>query len=94
VLLLVRALAGWLFRNPQFEILWAIVVPDAVLVMYLLGSKQSATEDALHDEPVLKHHLAARDIFLDVSPRMSLNAAPPSMVKGTRSTTLRVAQVI
>src|SRR5215211_2718769 len=49
------ALALWLVRGPEFEILRPVVVLQPVAVMHLLMREQWAAEHLAHDQDVLEH---------------------------------------
>ena len=50
--------AGGLWPGPELQVLWPIVVPDAVTVMDGFLRQQVTAEDVLHDENMFEHVLA------------------------------------
>jgi len=40
--------------SPQLQVLWPIVVTDAVAMVDLLAGEQATTNDLLHDDSVLE----------------------------------------
>ena len=94
VLLFGRTLARRLVLRPKFQILWAVVVPNAVLVMNVLPGKKKPPKDFLHDQSVLKDVKALgvgsrrmiwrvyKDIpcsRLDSSPALPIARTPPNI---------------
>src|SRR5690606_12974667 len=53
------ALPRRLRGDPQFEVFWAVVIADAVLVMDVLAGTQLSAEHLLHHQAVLEYRLPA-----------------------------------
>lgn len=78
-----RALAVTDCTDPEFKILWAIVVPHAVDVVDGLTANKWATKDALHDNGVLLAHpapVANLDVSRVKQPPVAITVAPLEFV--------------
>ena len=59
---IIRSLTRWLRRDPQFQVLWPVVVSHTVLVVYVLSGQEVTPEYLSHHLTVLSSSSSANDV--------------------------------